>query len=375
MSPLCHLRSQPRHDSPSLAAPWIAVPVALVVMLIGTPGAAQMSFSGEVDAQGLWSLETGTLVLDAESEVVLRAGDWEASTSMAVGASVWEAQSLRIAWAGRCWSGSSRLRLEPCHDRLKDWDIEWAYRRGEWEAAFEYRLTRTRRWLTFDVEGALGDVNIDGRLRLRASTCASAAFYDAQLTLTSGLCGADVTASVTFDAGGFDHAVLSLDDFAVPELPWLLVDIEIERQADTTEVGLDPTLRLGTGSCASLALEGNLDDGTLSPLRLVALRLEGEISNVEVEAVCYWDSEDWIDDRYASRLSFEVDRTLAQDRGLTARFELFCEGGPSTGMMPRRSVVSINVELARNLSTSVGADVCADAGLSGSLSFGFAAAW
>ncbi|MFC2077274.1 hypothetical protein ACFLTM_00505 [Candidatus Bipolaricaulota bacterium] len=295
-----------------------------------------------------------------ETELALEVGigDWTASLETDFEADTWDEQSFEISWESGETEVTSLLRFEPSRSRLKDWKTDVAWTSGATDIEIEHKLTRTRNWLSIEVDWTSESVEIGARLRHRATGLGQPfQFYDAGAQAEFSICGIETAIGVKLDEAGFDEATLEFSDVVVDALPLLLFDLEAEWTIAGTDIEIAPSLEVGGGGCVELELEATCSDGFIHSLRLAEVEIEGEFGPIEIDGAFLFDADDWIDDTYEATV--EVTAEIVATPGLDADLELsfFWEGDPSSGIRPARISSQLRLELSARLAMELGIDL------------------
>ena len=315
--------------------------------------------SGEFDAVIVYSPATGTLQVGSELTVNLTLGNWTASTETVIEADAWEEQTFAIGWEIEQIEIDSTLRFEPDEDRFKDWTtgVEWTF--GSLDMDFEYKLTRTRGWMSLDVDWASDRAEIDTRVRFRSTGPGRPhLFYDADIEIGFSLCYAETSIVIEMDDDGFDALTLEIDELTIARLPWLTIDIEMERTLTERTFEVEPSIILGGTFCFEIEAVGDGDDHILSDVRLTEFGFEWDGFPIEIGATVYLDPDDWIDDQYAATLELTLEFEATPDSMIKTEVTFLWAGAPASGYKLARIAPSIRLELGDRL--AVGLDIDMD---------------
>jgi len=336
-----------------------AVPFCLSLLLSITAWnapAAENAFSATFEAT--LSRDDPADAVETELALEVAIGNWTASLETDFEAGVWDEQRFEISWESGETEATSLLRLEPSKSRLKDWKTEVAWTSGATDIGIEHKLTRTRNWLSIEVDWENAWIEIDSRLRHRATGLGKPfQFYDARAQAELSIRGIETAIAVKADDAGFDEATVGFSDVPVNALPLLSFDLEAEWTIAATTIEIVPSFETDGGGCVEFELEAACVGGFIDSLRLIDVEVEGEFGPIEIDGTVLFDADDWIDDAYAA--SVEVTAEILAAPGLDADLELglFWEGDPSSGICPARISSQLRLDLSACLAMELGIDL------------------
>jgi len=308
----------------------LIVPVLLVAPTLAAEP-ARLSGASEVVIR--YDTLSRVVYLEAEMAAELALGDWEASLKTTLDEDIWDGLAFEITRDCESLEIGSRVRFEPHKDRFRDWRTEIAWALDALEIEIEHTLTRTRQWLTLQAAWAPGPLEIAARSRLRSTVCKPLVFYDARIQAEFPLCEMDTAIEVEVNEDGFDAATFELDDLVLARLPWLSLDVEVQRTVEGKILKISPTVTLGEMTCIELELEAHEGAGLAGALRLTELAFDFTLASVDVDATVLANPDDWIDDQYAASLTLEAEADLPRERRLETEITLFWEGAsPESGV-------------------------------------------
>lgn len=326
-------------------------------------GGTAATLSGESETTAAYVGVDRTLRLDAEIEIELADEDWSATATTGIEATSWDEQSFGVELGFDRFALDSTLRFEPDRHRFRDWKTEFTWENAGWDVEIESKLTRTRRWLTVDLEWTRtdhrrsGTLELGGRLRFRGVDLGNhLLFYDLRIDGETALLGVDAEFELDITPDGFDEATIDLSGLMIPRIPWLSFDLEAERTTTGRTIEIEAAVDLGEETC--LWLEGGAASGPiLQPLRLAEVTLESEIGPIELDAVARLDPDDWIDDVYPFTLGLSFETEIRPDRDAGAEFVLFWLGDADGRMTPGRAAATLELELTDRLDVFFELDV------------------
>ena len=314
------------------------------------------SIAIELELDAGIDLDTGLLLADGELVSALSWSEWQMEACSEIDDSVWDLQSLSVIAERDPWELESTLRVDTDTLRFRDWKTEIVYDRGIWEAELELKLTRTQSWLVFDAEREGDTVELNTRLRLRSSSsCKAWDFYDARLRIDGSLCESlEASAEIEFDCSGFAQQSLTLEELTVPGLPWLQIELEFERSPERTTIGIDPTVELGEELCLETEMEIKAQGDLLTSLRILECSMACDLGAWELDAIVLWDPDDWIDDRFCTRLSLEGEWESMECRALELSIDLYGRGELTHAVHLAQVTLEAEAELTDHVSGTMG---------------------
>ena len=276
---------------------------------------AGAEWSGEWEAAVALLPPTGTWTLETDLTTALTLGEWELSTRTLFDDTEWSLQSFTVETAFDAWDLESELRFEPDMRRFRDLITELKWSSDPWSLELTAKLTRTTDWLMLEAGYETSPIKLDVSFRLRAPSGACGfLFYDAGMELAFDVCGIEAEVEVDIDDDGFDELTLTLEEIAVPSMPWAQVDIEFEVDIAETDFEVSPEILLGLSwceACIDLDLEGGFPKVPgLLPLTFVEFNLESDVGDFTFEATAYGDPADWVDDLYWLETEAEIDMDI-----------------------------------------------------------------
>ena len=306
------------------------------------------------------NIDRSSSVIKRELSLETQLGRWEFSGETRFEDRAWSRQSFQASWSTSILDVCSRLRLEPAQGRFKDWRIEAGWTRGlnEWE--IEHKVTRRRRWLSFDVERKAARLDVDHRLRLRAARLDSPyAFYDAETEASFDLFDADASVALEIDDDGFEAATVECTDLKCARIPWSSFDIEWERTIEASAIELSATAEPMAACCLELewAMLSTVD--LPAALRLEEIVLTACPAPLEIEANLLLDRDAWIQDTYAATVEFRIERRRA-NRERAIELKLFWPGGNARSILPTRAIGQLAAELPGGSSVELECEVSLD---------------
>jgi len=351
------------------------LPLISLVLILAPSGAASPGISGAFETAHSVDLDTGDTSIDAQLTTSLSWPAWLVEFESEIDEGTWDLQSI-LAQAGQSpWSLRSTLRMEPDAMRLRDWKTELAYERESRALEIEHKLTRTRSWLTLELEKESLGTEIGARLRFRSSSCEPLCFYDLRFDVARTMCtSVEASARIEFDHEGLDELLVVLDGLTLRNLPWLKLEMEMERSVHGAVLEIDPTIDVGPQICFLLEMEAGAAGGGLTSIRIPECSLDCAFGAWDLEATALWDPDDWIDDIYCARLELEGEWDQS-DRDLEARFVLHWRSAMAGSIHLSQVTALAAAELTPRLSGSLSLVVDLDDPTASRLELGLEGEW
>ena len=311
----------------------------MVSLLLAMPSLAKnpSPISGAFEAAVWRDASSGVVCIEGEMAAELALGYWVASAETTLGEGIWDGLSFEITRVCEPFEVGSRVRFEPHKNRFRDWRTGIAWEGDALAIEIEHKLTRTRRWFTLEVDWASALLEINARARLRSKPCERLTFYDARIQAEFPLWAIDTAIEIDISEDGFDAATLELDDLIIAPLPWLSLDLDIERALGGKTLRIEPTVTLGEMAWIEFEIETHESIGTL---RLTELAFDFTLAAIDFEAIVLADPDDWIDDQYAASLTLKAEADLPQERHLEAEIILFWKGASPEGGIARATLLA-----------------------------------
>jgi len=320
--------------------------------------AAEDGFSATFEA--ILSRDAPADAVETELALEVGVGNWTASLETDFEAGVWDEQRFEISRESGETEVTSLLRFEPSKHRLKDWKTKVAWTSGATDIGVEHKLTRTRNWLSIEVDWENAWIEIDGRLRYRATGLGKPfQFYDARAQVEFSIRGIETAIAVKADDAGFDEATVGFSDLIVDALPLLSFDLEAKWTVAATTIEIAPSLEADGVSCVEFELEAACVSAFIDSLRLIDVEVEGEFGPIEIEGTVLFDPNDWIDDVYAASMDVTAEIPAAPGLDVDLELGLFWEGDPSSGICPARISSQLRLDLSTGPAMELGIDLLA----------------
>jgi hypothetical protein len=329
--------------------------------------------SCELEAELRCETDSLATALDATFHAEWTIEPWTVEVETEIESGAWNEQTAEIAWNDQRVSAASILRYEPAEHRFKDWRTELSWDADILEADLEYRLTRSRRWLIGEVAAQIASTDVEARLRLRSSPCSPLTFYDARLIAEYPICATEMTATIEIDADGFDELSVELESLPLGLAEGFTADIEIVRSLDDVEIRIDPAIDLSESLCFSLT--ATIGEGPLlTPVRITEVRVDGEISDVDVVARLILEPDDWIDDLYAAVVELSAENEIGGGRELEIETVAYWRVPGAGGLRFARLEATAGIHVTDRLTIESSVDLDLDT-LSHELRLAFTVDW
>lgn len=337
-------------------------------------GIASSTFAGRLELSAAYDDALGDVGFDLAADVTFPLGAWALLAELCIESGVWEDLALTASLECDLAEIESTLRIEPDRVRFKDWKTSFEFAFGATDLGLVWKLTRSSRWFTLEAESGNPSIDLEGRVRLRATKCDALAFHDARLEVEAPIACAelDLTAEITDD--GFDEASLEIADLSIPPFPWIELDVEAEITVVGASWEIDPSFEVH--ACEGFDIEVSADSGDgLGSLNVTRIGVEWEIPSVTMEVQLLPDTEEWIDDRYAMSAHLELKGSSETAPGLDALEARILWLGDDSDVWADRFAVTADIELDADLFLHLSVDTAVPPTMSAQLSVGFEIAW
>ncbi|MBE0636127.1 hypothetical protein IH601_09030, partial [Candidatus Bipolaricaulota bacterium] len=151
-------------------------------------------------------------------------------------------------------------------------------------------------FFTFTASGNAGDVDIDVTIDFGDDDALCDFPFD-QVTIGVALpfCCAEVSSTLTIDCDGFDQIGFSTTAIAIPNLPFLTLDVLLEFTLQTKTLTLSPVIEFGATACFDLYIDlastGGIGPG--APLTLDSITIDGVGISCDMGAVTFTGLSYW----------------------------------------------------------------------------------
>ena len=246
---------------------------------------------------------SSTLVVD------YTVGGWTFESTTGFDLTGWNKQEFTADGTLGAFTLGSELEFAPATAEFTKWDTTGSVSIAGVDLSGEYLLknygsgTPGSGW-TFGASGVAGDLTLsatayfnmdsDGELIQTESNCFcfSSIEFDASFPFA---CIDEVDMTIGFSTAGFDGVTFSVDNVALPNLPWITFDFDLTFKTGETGKSLtvSPAIDLGDFSCITLYGKLDTDDHiTITDLYIYGMSLSYTFNGVTFSETTAFDTTD-----------------------------------------------------------------------------------
>jgi len=270
---------------------------ALVLSLICVLGLGFSSLAASLT--GYWDTDVtidpqqtsfaAAIGLTSEIGVTYTVGDWAFTSITTLTEAGWDTQEFEAAGVLGAFSISSGLEFEPNTPAFVSWDVTTGVSIAGVSFGAVFALDGDDATLELSGSGVAGDVSIDITVYFgddEGDGC-DLDWAGVEIGIDFPFCCADISADLVFDCSGFDSITFATGGIAIPNLPWLTIDAEIEFTMDAKTVTISPDLDFGDIVCFDLDIDWGATGGVNAPLVFGDLTIEGISLECDIGAVSF----------------------------------------------------------------------------------------
>jgi len=227
--------------------------------------------------------------LTSEITVVYTVGDWELTSITNLTEDGWADQDFSVAGVLGAFSISSDLGFLPDTAEFDTWQTEIGVSIAGVSFSGIFYLHDHDVALLVTAEGVAGDVTIEASVGFGGGggdEC-DLDWGGTWIGVEFPFCCANIAAVLAIDCDGFEFLRFQTEDIAIPNLPWLTIDAEIEFTMDKKTVTLEPDLDFGDTVCFDLDIDWTTHDGVNAPLVFDDLTISGISLECDIGAVSF----------------------------------------------------------------------------------------
>jgi len=359
----------------------------LLILLAGVATQGQV-ISGTWATEILIDPQTNSIqaFLDFTTDltVTYEIGGWAFTSFTALDDTGWIDQTFSAGGVLGAYSFGSTLDFDPA-GAFESWEVTAGISMGGMTFDLDFELVEQDVELVLGASGSTGLVEIDISTTFGGDDNDICDFIWAGLEASAEFvfCCADVTAEIEFDCDGFESLTFDVDGIAIPNLPWLTIDAQLEFQTESKILTLSPSLDFGSHTCFDIYVyqANSGGEGPSTPLVLEEISISGigvecELGAVTFTGISFWGTvgskpsglgEYWEmykiasnDDECCGPLSFETAIFFDENSNNLIDIALF--------------TAELEVEIGEPFEFSLGLEVNADTG-EVELIFGFTVTW
>ena len=244
----------------------------------------QTSFN---DAIGLVSVLTVAYSLDG----------WTFTSITDLDEGGWTDQDFAVAGVLGIFTITSALDLDPAPPAFGSWNTTVNLSIAGVSFGIDFTLADSDVTLVLDGSGAVGDVTFGAEFTFGGddNDICDLNWVDLEISLGFPFCSSVLEAAISFDCDGFENIVFTSEGIAIPNLPFMTLDVTLEFTLQTKSLTLSPSIDFGAVVCFDLYIDLGSTGGTGpgSVLTLDSVTIEGfgitcDIGTVTFTALSFW---------------------------------------------------------------------------------------
>ncbi len=232
--------------------------------------------------------------LTSELSVTYTVGDWAFTSLTNLDETGWIGQEFDVAGVLGAFSITSDLVFDPGIPEFTSWETVVSVSIAGVSFSADFTLDTGGTTLELSGSGVAGDVSVGIDVTLGDGDGCDFDFNEVVIDLGFPFCCADVWAEVAFDCSGFEYADFGVDSIAIPLLPYLTVDAEVDFTVDEKAFSLTPHLDFGDFACFDLDISFATSGGDFpNPLVIGDISISGISLTCDIGAVTFTGVTDY----------------------------------------------------------------------------------
>ena len=318
--------------------------------------------------------------------VIYTVGDWSFTSVTDLDESGWTDQDFSVAGVLGAFVITSALDFDVTVPAFGSWNTTADVSIAGVSFGFDFTLYPNDVELVLSAGGVAGDVTVDvevtfGDLIYTALIAGNGCDLDwAGITIDIGFpfdC-ALIDLAIEFDCDGFVDAVFTTTGIAIPNLPWVTLDVELSYTVQTKSLTITPAFDFGTIVCFDLYIDvaesGNL---TLGAITFEGIGLSVDFGGVIFTGTSFWGTGTKPGLLYGTSY-WEVYSISTTDDACCGPFDFdvavyFLDGGVALFDVALIDV-DVELEIASQFTFTMGLEVDVDLGFS-EWTVGFEVTW
>ena len=270
---------------------------ALVISLICVLG---LAFSGlAATLSGSWDTDvtidpqqsdfSAAIGIVSVLTVAYTVGDWTFTSVTDLDENGWTDQDFSVAGVLGAFSITSALDFTPVSAAFGSWTTSANVAIAGVSFGMEFKLEGDDTWLTLTGSGVAGDVTIGIKVTFGDDDGECDLDWTG-VTIDVGFpfCCADIALAVVFDCTGFVSATFTTGGIAIPNLPWVSIDVELVFDlVEGKELTLSPKFDFGAIVCFDFGFSVTNTPAANSPLVLGDISIDWIALSCDIGAVTF----------------------------------------------------------------------------------------
>lgn len=207
----------------------------------------------------------------------------------------WADQDFAVAGLLGAFSIASALDFDPATPAFGSWNTTVAVSIAGVNFSADFTLEDNDVALVLTGSGVSGDIILGVEVSFGGddNDVCDLNWADLEISVGFPFCCTILEAAVAFTCDGFENIVFTAEGIAIPNLPYLLLDVELEFTMQTKSLTLSPRFDFGLTACFDLYIEQAYTGGVSNVLTLESITIEGigiscDIGAVTFTGLSYW---------------------------------------------------------------------------------------
>ncbi|TFH07485.1 MAG: hypothetical protein E4H08_09440 [Candidatus Atribacteria bacterium] len=275
--------------------------VCLVSLLVMGAGAFAATLSGswvtDVTIDPQEAIFSDAIAIVSVATVSYSVGDWTFSSITDLDEGGWTDQDFVASGVLGAFTLTSALGFDPVTPAFDAWNTTAAVSMAGVSFVADFTLQDSDVTLLLGGSGVAGDIELGIDLSFGGDDNDVCDLNWTQLEISVGFpfCCTILESVVTFDCDGFQNIVFMADGIAIPNLPFLTLDVLLEFTLQTKTLTLSPVIEFGATACFDLYIDlastGGIGPG--APLTLDSITIDGVGISCDMGAVTFTGLSYW----------------------------------------------------------------------------------
>ena len=209
----------------------------------------------------------------------------------------WTDQDFAVAGVLGAFTLTSSLNFDPAIPAFSSWDTTASVSIAGVSFSADFTLEDNDVTLVLNSSGIAGDIILGVELTFGGddNDICDLNWVDLEISLGFPFCCSVLEAVVSFDCDGFENIVFTAEGIAIPNLPFMTLDVTLEFTLQTKSLTLSPSFDFGPVACFDLYVDlgstGGIGPGsvlTLDSITLEGIGLSCDIGTVTFTALSFW---------------------------------------------------------------------------------------
>lgn len=273
--------------------------LCMLSLLVGGIAGAAATLSGSWDTDVVIDPQQTNFndAIDVESDVTIQysVDGWSFASITELSDSGWTDQDFAVSGALGAFTVTSELGFDPATPAFDLWNTTVSVSIAGVSFGMDFTLADHDVTLLLNGAGTAGDIVLSVDLTFGGddNDICDLHWADLQITLGFPFCCTTLEATVAFDCSGFENIVFEAEGIAIPNIPYMVLDVALEFTLQTKSLTLSPRFDFPTETCIDLYIEQGYTGGNGTVLTLDSITIEGVGISCDVGAVTFTGLSYW----------------------------------------------------------------------------------